>query len=107
MIEDALKSTRTLHRLIMTVALVTIVFSLSISLPKDKAAQKEIIDGLIAIDFSQYDAFVSNKIERETTSTLVPIGEEVTKAIEAENHLVFNVDKIGDAFKSRSISVRY
>jgi len=58
MIEDALKSTRTLHRLIMTVSLVTIVFALSINLPEDKAAQKQIIDDLVAIDFTDYNAFV-------------------------------------------------
>ena len=53
MVEDALKSTRTLHQLIMTVSLVTLVFALSVSLPEDKINATHHADGgpiLIMLD---------------------------------------------------------
>lgn len=96
MIEDALKSTRTLHRLIMTVALITIIFSMSISLPEGKTAQKSIIDGLIGIKFSQYETFVAEKVAEKTVTTLQPIGTKLTQVLEAGGHLVFDIDKIGE-----------
>lgn len=68
-----------MHRLIMTPALVTVVFSPSNSRHEDKAAQKEIVDGLIAIDFSQYCAFVAEKVAQEPTAILVPIGEDIVR----------------------------
>lgn len=95
MIEDALKSTRTLHRLIMTVALVTIIFSLSISLPKDKLHQKEIIDGLIAIKFTEYETFIQQELDKESSVLLTPVGAKLTNVLEAGNHLTFGLDKIG------------
>lgn len=98
MIEDALKSTRTLHRLIMTVALVTIVFSLSLSLPQDKSKQKEIIDGLIAFDFAAYEQFVEEQVAGQAAATLRPIGDALTSKLEDAGHLVFGLDKLGEAF---------
>ena len=96
MIEDALKSTRTLHRLIMTVALVTIIFSLSISKPQDKAQQKAIIDGLIETDFAAYEKFVNDAVARESDKLLKPIGANTTQTLEQGNHLIFGLDKLGD-----------
>ncbi|MCF6445701.1 hypothetical protein [Nereida sp. MMG025] len=98
MIEDALKSTRTLHRLIMTVSLVTIVFALSINLPEDKAARKQLIDDLAAIDFTGYSIFLSSKVEKKRQEVLVPLSEELGQVLENKGHLIFGLDQIGDAF---------
>ena len=97
MIEDALKSARTLHRLIMTVALVTIVFSLSISLPTDKTRQKELIDGLIGTDFKAYLSYVETLVAAEQAATLKPIGDALSASLESGDHLIFNLGAIGDA----------
>ena len=95
MIEDALKSTRTLHRLIMTVALVTIIFGLSISLPEDKLRQREIIDGLIAIEFTEYNTYIQTELDKAGSLLLSPIGSKLIKALEDSGHLTFGLDKIG------------
>lgn len=81
----------------MTVALVTIVFSLSISLPVDKTRQKELIDGLIASDFKSYQSFVDTLVFKEQQATLQPIGDALTKSLEGGEHLIFNLNKIGEA----------
>jgi hypothetical protein len=98
MIEDALKSTRTLHRLIMTVSLVTIVFALSINLPEDKAAQKQVIDDLVAIDFTGYSTFVGSKVEEKRQEDLVPLSEGLGQALESKGHLILGLGQIGDEF---------
>jgi len=96
MIEDALKSTRTLHRLIMTVSLVTIVFALSISLPEDKAAQKQIIDDLIATDFASYKVFVDAKVEEQRQADLVPLSQTFRAELESKGHLIFGLNNLAE-----------
>ena len=98
MIEDALKSTRTLHRLIMTVSLVTIVFALSISLPEDKASQKQIIDGLIATNFAAYNGFVEGKVAERSQAVLKPLSEKIATDLEAKGHMTFGLGTLADEF---------
>ena len=98
MIEDALKSTRALHRLIMTVSLVTIVFALSTNLPQEKAAQKQIIDDLIATDFAAYSTFVASKVEEKRQADLVPLSEQFGKELESKGHLTFGLNNLADEF---------
>ena len=98
MIEDALKSTRALHRIIMTVALVTIVFALSISLPEEKASQKKTIDGLIATDFVAYDDFWSSKVEETRLAVLKPLSDQLASDLEAMGYLVFGLETLAGEF---------
>jgi len=97
-VEDSLKTIRILHRLIMSISLATIVFSLSLSLPVDKVRQLEIIDALLAADFSAYEKFAAEKIEAEKIEFLAPIEKEMRDALENESLLVFNLEKISEKF---------
>ena len=92
MVEDALKSTRTLHRLIMTVSLVTLVFALSVSLPEDKIKLKAAIDGLLEIDFLAYDSFVDEQVKAAVETELQPISSGAAKRFADGKFLVFGLD---------------
>ena len=98
MIEDALKSTRTLHRLIMTVSLVTLVFASSLYLPSEKVTQREAIDALLNVDFLAYDQFVADQVEVFKQENLLPIGTSLNEEIDAGGYLVFNLHHLGEAF---------
>lgn len=98
MIDDALKATRTLHRLIITVSLLTIVFALSVELPRDKAFQLEQLEELVQIPFVDYNQFVDAKvgafISELTSDRITALNQNL------EGPLVFSLDEI-----SESISV--
>lgn len=98
LIEDSLKSTRTLHRLIITVSLVTLVFAFSLDRPEEKVAQKDAIEALLKSDFRAYETFVAEKVEDFRQRSLAPLGQQLTARLEASGHLVFNLDDLGDAF---------
>ncbi len=100
MIEDALKSTRVFHRLILTVSLITVVFSLSLNLPEEKVRQKAIIDTLIASDFLVYENFIEKKIEAASKKQLHPIADSISERLNKGGFLVFGLDSIGDAFRN-------
>lgn len=72
MIEDALKSTRNLHRLIIGVSLAVLVFSLSVYLPDEKIRQKSAIDALLDIDFLAYEIWLQDKLEAEIKKQVIP-----------------------------------
>lgn len=96
MIEDALKSTRNLHRLIVAVSLITLVFSLSLNLPRDKIALKEAIDRLIETDFLAYDQFVQEKVGQFAQANLRPIGQHVNERLDAGGRRIFQLRHIGE-----------
>ncbi|MEM7379001.1 MAG: hypothetical protein AAF460_16045 [Pseudomonadota bacterium] len=66
-IEDALKSTRTLYRLVMTVSLVKIVFALSVERCANTALQQALVNGLIGLVNA---SFVADFIELENSAFL-------------------------------------
>ena len=82
MIEDALKTTRALHRLIMTVSLAIIVFSLSLSNLSDERKWESNIDGLIQLDFLSYDNFVQELVKGESALLLEPLAEQIKSGID-------------------------
>ena len=97
-IEDALKSTRTLHRLIMIVSIVTIAFSLPLYPPKEEVAQKYAIDALINSNFLAYDQFVAERVEAFRQEKLVPIGDALNEKIDSGEYLAFDLDDLGETF---------
>ncbi|WP_170409339.1 hypothetical protein [Ruegeria atlantica] len=99
MIEDALKSTRALHRLIMAVSLVTIVFALSIIPPEDKTQQKQIIDGLSLVNLTAYDEFAEARISEQTAAHFSPEGD-IYRKLEADDLYPGNVQEIADQLQS-------
>ena len=58
MIEDALKSCRTVHRALIAASAVILVFASSLSSHSNLSSQRTAISKLLEIDFSQYDDFV-------------------------------------------------
>ena len=62
MIEDALKSTRGLHRFILTASLLTLLFSLSLVPPGPRIAIRDAIGNLIGADLLAYDEFTRSKV---------------------------------------------
>ena len=97
-IEDALKSTRTLHRLIMIVSIVTIAFSLPLHPSEEKIAQKYAINTLINSNFIAYDQFVNERVEAFRQESLVPIGDALNKKIKSRGYRVSNLDDLGETF---------
>lgn len=100
MIEDALKSARNLHRLIMTVSLVTIVFALSITPLKREGVWLRAIEDFLENDFTTYPAFVSARLDTHELEELSPIADELAAFLENEPSLVFGKSALADAFRS-------
>ena len=98
MIEDALKSTRTLHRLIMAVSLTTLVFALSLSLPKEKVAQRDAIDALINSNFLVYDQFVAQQVKTFSEEILLPFGTTLDEKVNSTQGLTSDLYGLGEVF---------
>ncbi len=96
MLGDALKSTRNLHRLVITVSLITLLFSSSLDLPRETIQWKSLVDQLIEADFLAYEDFVEEKVAEFMQANLAPIGTNVTGKLEALNLPVFNLHHVGD-----------
>ena len=97
-IEDALKTTRTLHRLILTASLATIVFPLSLKTLSDEHRWKAAIDALIQADFLAYEQFVQQKVEGASQEKLAPVVQKISSRLEAKNYLIFNIHHISERF---------
>lgn len=97
MIEDALKSTRNLHRLILAVSLVTLVFSLSLGGSEDQRAQKMVIDKLIDTNFAAYQTWLDDKVEAAIAQHLPPAVQPLKASLSDNDVLVFNLDRLTDA----------
>ena len=101
MIEDALKATRTLHRLIMAVSLTTLVFALSLSLPKEKVAQRDAIDALINSDFLAYDQIVAKQVKTFREENLVPFGTTLNKKVNSTPGLTSDLYGLGEVYSKQ------
>lgn len=99
MIEDALKSTRNLHRLIIGVSLAVLVFSLSISSAQDKIRQKNSIDTLIDINFLEYESWLDSHLDAEIRTRVLPATEPLQKFLNDSSHLIFGLDNIADVLQ--------
>lgn len=64
MIEDSLKTTRALHRLLLTVSLATIVFSLSLQTYSVERRWQKAVDTIIKTNFAEYEQFIGQKVNR-------------------------------------------
>lgn len=93
MVEDALKSTRTLHRLIVTVSLGTLAFSLSLSDPADKVAQRDAVRTLMRADFVAYDEFVDKQLDQGRSARILANQatlDSVTRRIDSQRDQIEN-----------------
>ena len=98
MLEDALKNTRNIHRLILTISFVTIVFSLSIDHPRDKEEQLEALSKLGAVPFIDYKDFAEKAVNDFEESTLQILVDQINTRLKQENYTLFNTHHIGEAF---------
>ena len=98
MIEDALKSTRNLHRLILAVSLVTLVFSLSLNSEETKRAQKAAIDALRQVNFLAYETWLSAKLQLRIDEALGPAIAPIESALEGVD-LVLLLDEISKVLR--------
>ena len=90
--EDALKSTRNLHRLILSISLVTLIFALSLKIEETKRIQKEAVDSLLRADFLAYETWLSAKLQPAIEEALGPRTGRVEAAL--KDLLVFKLDEI-------------
>ena len=102
MIEDALKSIRNVHRLILTVSLITLVFSFSISPPKDKKTQMELIKKLIEFNYQEYDGFVDQTIDELFLPKLRELSKRLEEKLKIEALQIFNLHHIYEEFSKNS-----
>ncbi|UDM63453.1 hypothetical protein KIJ96_21060 (plasmid) [Pseudoalteromonas piscicida] len=100
MIESSLNSVRNLHRLIMAVAFITLVFSLSLSLPSNKQRQLEAIESLVNFEFDTYEKFVNKKVDEYVSSYYEGIDKTLASSIEKDEYLIFDINKISQAFST-------
>ena len=92
MTEDALKSTRNLHRLILAVSLVTLIFALSLKIEETKQIHKAAVDALLQTNFLAYETWLSAKLQPVIAESLGPRTVRVEAAL--KELLVFKLDEI-------------
>jgi len=100
MIEDALKSTRVLHRLILGVSLVTLVFSLSMRLTHEQRDYKTAIDALLDTDFSAYLTWLQPKLDAQIKRLVLPAIAPLREQLDKGGHLMFNLDEISNTLET-------
>ncbi len=98
MIEDALKSLRNIHRLIITVSFITLVFSMSIDAPKDIEKQRDLISELLLIDFLEYLEFVDQNVNQFESEQLTILSTQINDSLALDDYMIFNLEDIGNAF---------
>lgn len=98
MIDDALKTTRNVHRLIISISLITLVFVLSLNAPADKVAQRDAIAHVLQIDYSGYDRHVDNLIHAHSDRFLQPVSQSLELAFDSEQDAVSGLADIAIAF---------
>jgi len=98
MIEDALKLTRTIHRLIIVTSGIVLVFAFSLSLPDEKVRQRQIIESLLTADFLAYNSFVDERVEKAGDAIFPMIVTEARETIKTANSQVLNDFEIAESF---------
>lgn len=97
MLEDALKSTRNTYRLVLLVSAVIIVFSFSLSEPKELIEDKASLENALTMDFRTYDQFVADKVSQYSFEDEI---EKFKAQLELDSLQIFGVDRIVTALQS-------
>lgn len=83
-IEDALKATRTLHRILILAGLAGLVFVLSLEYPRRALALRDQITRLAALPFHTYDQYVNDRINEvlgdDLSATVTACEEALAQA---------------------------
>lgn len=99
MVEDALKLTRTLHRLIIAVSGITLVFAFSISLPVDKVRQRAEVEALLSADFQSYRDFVDAEVAKVIEEPLQSVADDFERIIARSDAMVLNDFELTNHFR--------
>lgn len=97
MLDDSLKTCRTLHRVLITVNIAAIVFALSLAKPEYDSQMVEQLRTLKQIPFRDYEGFVLAEAKKAYGGELAKRAQGVAAELEKAKLMVFGVDKIGKA----------
>lgn len=106
-IEAALEVTRNLHRLIISVSVITFVFALSLRQPQNEKSQQDAIEHFLNFDFSRYDTYVEEKIAESGRRLLKQPVEDLRAAVEKAKAPVFGTPQIAAAFDKPTVVGRF
>lgn len=98
MVEDALKTCRNLHRLVIVVNVAALVFALTIGKPDADRLVVEQIDGYESVDFSQYPDWADQAAEPAYVKAVKPQRDRLAQRLEDSDDLTLNTHHIAEAF---------
>jgi hypothetical protein len=97
MIDDALKATRTIHRLLIAVGVVCLVFLVSLPRATREERLASELDALQSAPFDAYGDFIAERIEVEVGDTLAQRREELNTGFDNLGAKVFGIEQITTA----------
>ena len=100
MVEDALKSARNIHRFILAVSLVSLVFALSIELPENLTDLRKRIAELKEIPFNDYETFALKAAKDFASKKLSSDASVLEKSFESSGLMIFELSKLSDALQT-------
>ena len=100
MVEDALKSARNIHRFILAVSLVSLVFALSIELPANLTDLRKRIAELKEIPFDDYETFALKAAKEFSSKKLSSDASDLEKYFESSGLMIFELSKLSDALQT-------
>jgi hypothetical protein len=106
-IEGALEVTRNLHRLILSVSVITIVFAFSLRKPENEVTQHKAIESFLAFDFSAYDTFVQDKIDAFAEERIAPAAAVLSERVDDTDFPILDIHEIADEFERPIVFGRF
>ena len=97
-VEDALKSNRNFHRLIISVSLVSIIFSLSLNLPQNLVVIKDKIDKLRQVNLLKYKEFAIDSAVAYAEPKLKSQHDQLEQFFKKHQWMVFHTNHISEKF---------
>lgn len=98
MLDDSLKSTRSIHRLLISASFVTFLFAISLEPPEDLIVQRDYVSELLEVDFYEYEKYIEQRILEFDSVHLLPAANQISEALKARNFFVNNVNNLGEVF---------
>lgn len=99
MLEDALKLTRNIHRLIISLTGIIFVFALSISIPEEKLRQLSAFEKLITTDFTIYSEFVDGRVADFIGENPATLADDIERVISSSDVMLINSFELSNKFR--------
>lgn len=100
MIEDSLRTTRNLHRLIVSVSAASIVFAMSFSVSEMKYEQWLDLKALQSLSFKGYDEFAQEALAAYSQETLQPLSKQAISGLDKNLFRKEDLSKIATAIET-------